>query len=1137
MQGLFKHITQVTIMTISLVGIVACGGGGSSKDETPVKQEEPAVSVLPDEFVTAFGLATAGTSENYDGDTDDDGLSDDFEITYFSSTISPKLNDTDNNGISDADQDTDSDGLTNLEEQLHGTNPLNSDSDQDGLSDYDEINTHETSPNNPDMDEDGISDGKEIHLGLDPNNKDSDGDGVNDGQQPINVQEKLIGSEQYSITLNIAPENEVEISAQPVLQNDFITSNNQLIIELPDTIDIENTDNVTLTLKLSKTEHTQESVIYGLNPENNLWQALAQPNEHQYDEATETLSLTVQLSNLPFELSVNAISKVASRAKPLSSANETAQNLTTNGAKFHFVTGNAVFEEDPFPPILTYDFLGSGAISSLSFSDEYGNFIGHMAVKSNSNNIAVSNNGGLILNNNQWLEIETDEVVTTGNYTVIAYFEYSNVSGTFLTNQTDNQSEYTYAYTSNTFSDWTALTFTRYETGLFSYQNSQRTQYLQGDYPSAKRHFFIGKPLSNCDENADSSQCQNNTQFQGSLAKIEVYHRLVGRSTIRKKLFNFYYQQFGDQDTDGDGLSDAEELAGVNSNQIYATSRLLADTDGDLLSDSEEIGAYITGKAPESFNELINTKRAYYSDPTSQDTDNDGLNDFNEFSVGTSPTYIDTDNDGLTDNQELEIDTDPLSKDTDNDGISDGIEYRTSALDLDPTIINTIDLGRVPTSIQSIYNGGVNNSYISKMLALYNNYLSLSSNQRALLSIQAGIVASEVNNAKIANVFWGAFKGSEFEAKNGYQSLGQIIGIIASFVPVADIPTGLRDAGINIFQGDFAAAGLDFASILPVAGTVADSVKVTENAIKVAKNLKKIEPESTFKVMRALFNRAEIPNEYKVQWIGAIISAEIVIVGSEILFTDLDENASKSSAKYLVNYPAPMPTAKIPAKKTAKTIKLSADQLLQLTKNTTPSALKALLKQMADKNIQIRDIPDNTPGFVNGIFQKIGDKKHWQYGEDFIEAIMKKDLPDAIKFDSQFAICASGLGLKCGDTPVEGVRKSIKGMRKADAAALITNGPPKKYALREAKVGMVYSSKRIREEIKRDCKMLNGRPAGKNKQGEDVEVAEIKWHLMPSGGTNAKYRFGASQAVLEALQCKGFGSSAKAITVVANLAH
>ena len=64
--------------------------------------------------------------------------------------------------------DIDGDGLLNTEKILAGTNPLNKDSDSDGISDFDEINKYITKPNHSDTDEDGISDSGEIKLGTDP---------------------------------------------------------------------------------------------------------------------------------------------------------------------------------------------------------------------------------------------------------------------------------------------------------------------------------------------------------------------------------------------------------------------------------------------------------------------------------------------------------------------------------------------------------------------------------------------------------------------------------------------------------------------------------------------------------------------------------------------------------------------------------------------------------------------------------------------------------------------------------------------------------------------------------------------------------------------------------------------------------
>ena len=67
-----------------------------------------------------------------------------------------------------AEQDTDQDGISDQNEVLvTGTDPENEDSDNDGLSDGVEV-TNRMNPLDPDMDKDGVSDGEEVAAGTDP---------------------------------------------------------------------------------------------------------------------------------------------------------------------------------------------------------------------------------------------------------------------------------------------------------------------------------------------------------------------------------------------------------------------------------------------------------------------------------------------------------------------------------------------------------------------------------------------------------------------------------------------------------------------------------------------------------------------------------------------------------------------------------------------------------------------------------------------------------------------------------------------------------------------------------------------------------------------------------------------------------
>ena len=111
------------------------------------------------------------------GDSDADGLPDPWETE--------ELGGLDQN----AEGDGDSDGLTNGEEYVQGTDPGSDDTDGDGLKDGEEIAAG-TDPASADTDDDGLNDKVESNsgtfvdgndTGTDPNNDDTDGDGLPDG--------------------------------------------------------------------------------------------------------------------------------------------------------------------------------------------------------------------------------------------------------------------------------------------------------------------------------------------------------------------------------------------------------------------------------------------------------------------------------------------------------------------------------------------------------------------------------------------------------------------------------------------------------------------------------------------------------------------------------------------------------------------------------------------------------------------------------------------------------------------------------------------------------------------------------------------------------------------------------------------
>jgi hypothetical protein len=76
--------------------------------------------------------------------------------------------------------DRDGDGLGDCDERSAGTDVADADTDDDGLTDGDEVNTHGTNPLVADSDDDGLGDGTEVALGTDPLDSDSDDDGLLD---------------------------------------------------------------------------------------------------------------------------------------------------------------------------------------------------------------------------------------------------------------------------------------------------------------------------------------------------------------------------------------------------------------------------------------------------------------------------------------------------------------------------------------------------------------------------------------------------------------------------------------------------------------------------------------------------------------------------------------------------------------------------------------------------------------------------------------------------------------------------------------------------------------------------------------------------------------------------------------------
>jgi hypothetical protein len=158
------------------------------------------------EFGTLWpsGDGATDTTDPADFDTDGDGISDgveagasvvvDARCTFTTldadpnTKSNPVVKDTDGDCLDDNFEDTNRNGRRDAGE----SDPQNTDSDNDGLSDGEETGCNQlpgggggagSDPLNPDSDGDGLNDGLEVEIGTNPTEGDSDGDGVADGEE------------------------------------------------------------------------------------------------------------------------------------------------------------------------------------------------------------------------------------------------------------------------------------------------------------------------------------------------------------------------------------------------------------------------------------------------------------------------------------------------------------------------------------------------------------------------------------------------------------------------------------------------------------------------------------------------------------------------------------------------------------------------------------------------------------------------------------------------------------------------------------------------------------------------------------------------------------------------------------------
>ncbi len=136
-------------------------------------------------------------------------------------------------------------------------------------------------------------------------------------------------------------------------------------------------------------------------------------------------------------------------------------------------------------------------------------------------------------------------------------------------------------------------------------------------------------------------------------------------------------------DPDSDGLTNLNEFQTtyvkdrIYRSYIFRLNPLSNDTDRDGLLDYDEINVYFSNAllADTDEDKLDDWEEVFRStNLTNPDTDGDGLSDGDEvYLYGTNPLLVDTDGDGMPDDYEVDNNLNPVVNDANDDADSDGL--------------------------------------------------------------------------------------------------------------------------------------------------------------------------------------------------------------------------------------------------------------------------------------------------------------------------------------------------------------------------------------------------------------------------------------------------------------------------------
>lgn len=623
---------------------------------------------------------TLGT-EIYDSDSDNDGLTD-FE-EFFKIGSDPLKYDSVEKGVSDSQADKDGDGIKNLIELSLGTEAYNVDTDEDGLSDGDEFYKYESNPLVADTDNDGVIDGNEIILGTNPNDTDTDKDLIVDGEEFYN---HIIGYDQLVEELligNVAIPEKIEIWVQG---------------KTVDEVNVQAYKGHLLgdeSVYIGKPLEISNAQINGGNISFKLSEDYIVSDYEIYGEHTNGILICYNdgMSTIPLETEYDESTRIVSaniKAEGTYFIVDYINWIETMGIDIEAQEELSV-ELMTLADVSIADIKIKGQVDIVFIVDTTGSMSG--AIDNVKNNISEF----------------VDEIEDEGINASMALVDYRDITcdGRYSTHAKNNGNSVWFTDVEQFKNKIAELSINgggdTPETTIDALEFARRLEMRENS-----QKFFV--VITDAGYKIDNNYGLASMQEAINLLKLDGINvsviSSVGYKNDYEQLFNSTFGVFGNINGNfkNELLNVAKKITEeTNDGYWIALYGLLprfvkldakpcegstADTDGDCLYDIEElwIDTQINYHNISTFSQYllptVNFKQAsipmymYFSNPTEVDTDKDNVDDCEESIIGTSELNEDTDGDKLSDGKELEMWFDPLNKNYDDDSYNDYSEWK-----------------------------------------------------------------------------------------------------------------------------------------------------------------------------------------------------------------------------------------------------------------------------------------------------------------------------------------------------------------------------------------------------------------------------------------------------------------------------